>query len=412
MKYLKKTIHGLAWTTVLRTAVRGITFLRIAVLAKIIGLSIEQFGTFGVVTIMLGMLEIFTETGINVFLLQEKENWEKLINTAWIISIVRGLGIGIVMLSLANFAANYFSTPQAFTLIILASLIPIIRGFINPACIRLLKELEFTKEFIYRFSIILIEFVVTVVATIITKSATGLVLGLIISAIFEVIISFIFIQPWPKFIFDKHLAKEILLRGKWITSFGFFEYILTTIDNIVVGRLLGPASLGIYQNAYKISTVPLTEINDIVYKTSFPIFVHMGDQSVYKRRLAALKTAITTIVSMIPISFLIFIFAKPIVNILLGSAWESAIPVVKALAFLGVIRGVSSSFNSLFMAEKQQKSVTILTATQAVAISLFIVPCIQRWGIIGAAYAAVFAALCSLPISIIYIVKLMRKTTQ
>lgn len=409
MSYLKKTLHGLTWTTLLRSSVRLVTFLKIAVLARVIGLSPEQFGVFGVVTIVLGLLEMFTETGVNVFLMQERGKWEKYINTAWVISICRAVLISCLMWILSGFIGNFFNAPEAVNLIRLATLIPLIRGFVNPSCIRLVKELNFMKEFWYRTGILVVETIVALAVVSMTQSAIGLVWGLIFAAIFEVAMSFIIIKPQPKFKFDMTLGKEIISSGKWITSFGIFDYAVANIDNIIVGRLLGANALGVYQNAYKLSTVPLTELNDIVYKTAFPVFVDMNKNQPSKSKDAAFKTALSTVMTMIPISIILYFFAGPIVQIVLGPGWESAVSVVKILAFLGLFRGLSSSCNFLFMAERKQKYVTIISLVQLSWLGLLIVPSVKMSGVNGAGHAAIAAALLTLPVSIVFIYKILSK---
>ena len=71
MGYFKKTLQGLSWSLGLRFIIRGFAVIRTIILARI--LLPEQFGAYGVATVTLAFLEMFTETGINVFLIQEKE---------------------------------------------------------------------------------------------------------------------------------------------------------------------------------------------------------------------------------------------------------------------------------------------------------------------------------------------------
>ena len=73
MGYLKDTLKGLSWMTAYRVSYRLIGIVRIGIVAHL--LSPASLGVFGIVTIVLGFLEIFTETGINIYLIQEKIIW-------------------------------------------------------------------------------------------------------------------------------------------------------------------------------------------------------------------------------------------------------------------------------------------------------------------------------------------------
>src|SRR3990167_7344642 len=98
MGYKTDAFKGISWIGILRASTRGITFVRLAILARI--LSPAQFGVFGIATLVLSLLEIITETGINVFLIQKKDI-KSYINSAWIVSIVRGFIIAIFLFALA-----------------------------------------------------------------------------------------------------------------------------------------------------------------------------------------------------------------------------------------------------------------------------------------------------------------------
>ena len=62
-----------------RVVSRGFAFVRTAILARI--LSPAQFGVYGIVLIVLALLELLTETGVNIFLIQEKDDIDSYINT-------------------------------------------------------------------------------------------------------------------------------------------------------------------------------------------------------------------------------------------------------------------------------------------------------------------------------------------
>src|SRR3989339_1186077 len=126
MGYLKTIINAVYWSIAQRWVVRGLSFVRIAVLARI--LLPVQIGVFGIATLVLGFLEVFTETWINVFLVQEEGDIDHYINTAWVISILRGLFIGLLILVGAPFISNFFNSPRSLSVILLISLVPVIRG--------------------------------------------------------------------------------------------------------------------------------------------------------------------------------------------------------------------------------------------------------------------------------------------
>ncbi len=405
MGYLKDTIKGLSWMTAFRVLYRIIGIIRIAIIAHI--LTPFGLGLYGIVTIVLGFLEIITETGINIFLIQEKENMDSYINNAWVVSIIRGTLISVLIFASAGIVSGFFNSPGSRMLLYAAALVPLIRGFINPSVVKFQKDLQFHKEFFYRISIFSVESLVSVIGVVVSKSPWGLVWGIVAGSIFEVIYTFIYARPWPKLEFDKVKTKRVIDRGKWVTLFGIFDYLYTQSDNIVVGRLLGVAPLGIYDNAYTISTAPLTEVGNIFYTVTFPVFSKIsGDAK--RLKSAFIKNTIANLVLMSFAGVFIYIFAAPIVHIIFGNGWEGAIPVVKLLAILGVVRGVSSSTGSFLVAKEKQKYTAIVIIISTLGLWATIIPLTASYGIIGAGMAAIIGTLVSLPFTAYFINKTLK----
>ena len=143
--YTKDAVRGFSWIGSFRISSRMISFLRTILIARI--LSPAQFGVFGITAFVLSFAEIITETGINILLIQEKGNVKSYFNTAFVISVIRGFIISVLILISAPFIANFFNNEDLIPLLQLVSFVPFIRGFINPAVILFLKNLDYKREF-------------------------------------------------------------------------------------------------------------------------------------------------------------------------------------------------------------------------------------------------------------------------
>lgn len=405
MGYFKDAVKGVSWMTAFRVLYRVIGLVRIAIIAHL--LTPLALGVFGIVSLVLAFLEIITETGINVFLIQEKDEAEGYFNTAWVLSILRGIIISLLIVIAAGPISDFFNSPASKNLLYLSALVPLIRGLINPVIVKFQKELHFHKEFKYRLSVFFVECLVSVLGVVYTKSVFGLVWGMIASAIYEVLYTFIVVKTWPKFALDKVKASKIINKGRWMTLYGIFDYLYTQSDNIIVGRILGVAPLGIYQNAYKISTAPLTEVGNIFFKVTFPIFSKISKETT-RLKSAFIKNTLVNFVLMGLGGIFIFTFASPIVKIILGNGWESAIPVVKLLSILGVVRGVASSTGSLLVARGMQKYIAIITIVSTMGLWLTILPLTNAYGIAGAGLSAIIGTLVSLPFTAYFVLKTLR----
>lgn len=405
MGHTKEAIKGVSWLGAFRLLTRAFSFLRIIIIARI--LSPAQFGVYGIAALALSLIETLTETGINVFLVQNKGDISKYISTAWIVSIARGLLISSLIFLVSFFVSDFFNNQEVLKLLMLVSLVPLIRGFINPSIARFQKDLQFHKEFFYRSSIFLIETIVSVILVVVIKDPIALIYSLVAGAIFEVIVSLLLVKPAPIIEFNKKIFRDIISRGRWVTGAGIFSYLFQNGDNVVVGKVLGPGALGTYDMAYSISTLPLNEISDIVAKVTFPIYVKISDD---KKRLrkAFMKTIILTTIVVLPVLLLLLFFPEQLILIFLGANWIQAVDILRILAIYAMFSILGSPSGALFYAVKKQEYLTIISAISFVVMIVSIIPLINSLGLIGAGIAVILGSLAILPLMIYYLIKILR----
>src|SRR3989338_4919364 len=178
--------------TFLRIAGRGVTIIKTAILARI--LSPVDFGQFGAAALSLSLFEVLTETGVNQALIYSYKKTEELVNSAWTVAIIRGATISILIALSAWPVSIFFSDNNLIKLILLLALVPLIKGFINPMVVVFVKELQFEKEAMFRFSLLIIDGLTAVISAVFLKSAMAFVLAMIIAGAAEVILSFIYFK--------------------------------------------------------------------------------------------------------------------------------------------------------------------------------------------------------------------------
>lgn len=397
MGYKKDVIKGISWIGFLRFATKLVGFLEAIILAKI--LIPAQFGAYGIALLALGLLEVITESGVNIVLVQEKEI-DKHINSAWIVSIFRGLLISVILFSSAQFISDFFRSKDALPLLQLISVVPLARGFINPAIVKFQKELMFARDFLFRFAILFIDTIVSIVVTYILQNPVGIIIGLLTGVLVELVLSFIIISPRPMLKFEMKYISKIFHRGKWVTISTIFDYLFHNADNIVVGRLLGAASLGVYQLAYSIAAIPLIEIGRVFVHVTVPILVKISPDTERLKR-AYLKTVLSIALITIPFA-MVFAFFPQMFTAILGQKWAALSVVVPVLAVLGFVKSVSLSSNALFLSVNKQEYTSIITLVNILGLVISIVPLSLTYGIFGAGLSALVGSFIAVPFIIYY----------
>lgn len=389
----------------LRISTRGIALIKIAVLARI--LLPAQFGLFGIAMLFLSLLEIISETGVNIFLIQEGDEIDSFLDTAWIVSIIRGTLIALVLFLLSPVISHFFNSPQSLNIMYAISIVPLIKGFINPSIVKFQKNLLFAREFIYRLIIYFLDALVAILVALATYSAISLVYGLLAGAVFEVFASHLLVKPGPKLRFVKDKLKLIIKRGKWVTFAGVFNYLFENIDDAVVGRLLNTTYLGTYQMAYKVSSLPMTEVSDVIQKVTFPVYSKMADD---KERLkkAFIKSLLATTLVVLPIGIILFFFPEEVVLILLGPKWLSVVPVIKVLSFFGVVRAITETTYPLFLSLKKQKYISLITLISILGLVITVIPMVKSYGIVGAGASGLIGSVLAIPMTAYFLNKVFK----
>lgn len=340
-----------------------------------------------------------------MFLIQEKDETKTYLDSAWVVSIIRGVLIAALILATSPVVLIFFKAPQVANLLYLVAGVAFVRGFINPMEVSFQKNLEFIKVFFFQGSLYLIDAAVAITLGILTHSESALIISMLVAATSEVVLSFVLFKDRPRLHLEKEKFLKVVHAGKWITGAGIFAYIFQNIDNVVVGRFLGTTNLGFYQQAYSISTLPVTGVSDIFNKVMFPVFVKISEEG-KRLRSAFYKAFGSLFVLAILFGLIILFFSRPIILIFLGDKWLSVEPALKVLAIFGILKSGLNSTYSLFLSLKMQKTVMLSELTGIIGMGIAIYPMVMKYGIVGAAYSTIIAVIFSLPVVLINIRKI------
>jgi len=404
MGYLKHAVKGVSWMASLRFLTRIVAFIRIAILARLLGP--VEFGIFGIASLVLSFLEIVTGTGVNTLLIQGEVDFDKYINTAWVVSIARGVLVFLIIYISAPFVSLFFNSPLSESVLRIVSLVAILRGLINPSIVRFQKDLEFKKEFWLRGSVFIVDSTVAVSLAFMTGAAVSLVWGLIAGVFAEIAISFMFVKPRPAFVFKFKQIRRVIKRGKWLTFTGVLNYMSNEGDDAVVGKVLNTASLGVYQIAHKISLLPLSEITVVVHKVTFPIYVRIAGD-IKRLRKAYFRTLSTTSLLVIPVGLILILFPEKVILILLGQKWLGAVGVLRILAVSGIVRAIMGTAGAVYLSLRRQEYTTVISVVRFLVILVSVVPLTLKYGIMGAGISSLLAVLSTVPVNIYFLSRML-----
>jgi len=405
MGYQQKAIAGFGWRQFFYIINNVIAVGRIMIVARL--LAPYDFGLFSITLISLGLSEALTQTGINLTILQSKRKIEFFLDTAWVIAILRGLVIALLVASLALVLPNFYHETKLTQLIILASLIPLIKGFINPMIVSLQKDLNFFKDTLFNLVRIMTETILVIIFAFYLHNATAFILAMIGSAAAEVCLSFALFKLKPKFRFSRERAEIIFHNAKSLSPMALLDYLHENLDNLIIGKILGTNQLGVYQNTYSLSHKPNYQVTQASNHSLFPIFAKI-EADKFRLRRAFLKSFVIISGLIISTSAILFLWPTFIVNLILGPKWHTAITILPILTLAGLTQGFAMLFYSLFLAKAQFKPINLHLFSTVFFLIIFTWWGGTQAGLIGASWGVVASRLVTLPILIYYAYKLLK----
>ncbi len=398
MGYTKDFLKGLGWIGAFRYGAKAIVFAKVLFAYRY--LSPREVGLFGLAAIALGLLEMLTETGINVVLIKDSKPLSYYLDTAYIVSMVRGFLIGAVLLAFAFLAPVFFHDQGLFPLMLLAAVIPVIKGFINPAEAMYVKNLEFNKEAYLRIGLTIVDAVSAILFVRVFHNADSLIYAMILAAFAEVVYSFVFIKQRPKLHFDKKVYEAIITPGKWINAVGIITYAEQNFDNIIVGRVLGATALGFYQTAFNLTRSLIAEVGTAFSQVLLPIYGRLVDEPDRMKRAVIKLILPAAVLMLIPTIALNTTIVQGALIYLLKEKWRPSLELFLPLSICAFITGMDTLINPLFLARNWIRSLVALYAIGLTAMLILMWWFTHQFGLHGAAYAVVASRLLIQPLFI------------
>ena len=384
----RRSVTGVLWMGLGKGANAALQLLVLVVLARL--LAPTDFGIVSAALVVIGFSSIFAQLGLGPAVVQRPTLERRHLETALTASVAIGLVLCGALALAAPLVARFFRVDEVAPVVRVLAVVFPLQG------IALVAESLAKRELRFRWLS-----TVDVAAYAVGYGVVGITLA---SAR---------LGPWA--LVGAELAKTvartaILLAGQkqpvrpgWhggafreLMAFGggftiarVANYLAVQGDNLVVGRMLGPAVLGIYGRAYQLMAAPASALGDVLDTVLFPAMARVqADRprlaAAYRRGVAALAAAV------LPVSVAAVILAPEAIRVALGAQWAAAVPPFQILATGMLFRTSYKMSDSLARATG---AVYRRAWRQVVYAALVVGGALvgSRWGVVGVAVAVVAA---------------------
>ena len=218
----------------------------------------EAFGLMALVTVVLVGLTMFSDTGIQTAILQnERGDDPKFLNTAWTIQVIRGGILWGLSWPIAWLMSVIYAAPIVMWLIPVAGLSLIAKGFTPTRFYTAQRHLAVGRISMIELLGAFLGVLITLCLAAWLQSVWALAIGMVISGIVLLLLQFGLLEGHrDRFQLDRDAAREILGFGKWILLSTGCAFLENQGDKLILGAYLTLETLGIYNIAYFLASVP------------------------------------------------------------------------------------------------------------------------------------------------------------
>lgn len=393
----KTFFRGVAWSASMRWVMRGIGFINIIILARL--LSPEAFGVVAMATIVIGFITSFTQMGAQQLLIREQEINPAMINTAWTITVLQGVIVAMVLLAISPLAASYFDEQRLVAIIFVLSLSCIVDGFFNIGITLARKDLDFALDFRASVYTRLSTFFVTLLLVLLLRDYWALVYGRLLGSIMGVSISYLLHPYRPRFCLQYY--RKFLTYSYSIIPLKISRYLNEKLDAIVVGGFASAATLGIYNIASDLAKMFTNEIAAPMGRGLMPGYAKLASDPLALSEAYARVLAVASAI-ILPVGIGLCMVAEQLVPLLLGDQWLDAVAYIRFLSIYAALLSVQRLMSTqILIVSGHEARAAKLAWSRTILLLVASVLAAKYYGPLGVAMICPVVGLVMLPVTVI-----------
>lgn len=339
MSLKERTVTGIAWNTVARVIQQAIQFTLSVILARL--LLPEDYGLVGMVAVFIGFATLFAEFGFSSAVVYRPDLRPIHLASIFWVNVAAGALLATVFWVAAPFVATFYETPMLVGITRAIGLNFLLSAFgIVPAAL-LRRRMAFDRVAALNVLAALVAGIVAVGLAYAGLGAWALVIQGLVSAASTSGLALAFSRWRPTLQFSVSAVRELLGYSSNLVGFGVINYWARNADNLLIGKFLGSAPLGIYSRAYSLMLLPISEVISVLGNVMFPALSSIQQDRARVKRIY-LRAMPTIALIAFPMMLGLVVVAEPFVLTLFGERWIGVAPLLRILCFVGVIQSMCS----------------------------------------------------------------------
>lgn len=343
-------IKGSIWTGISTIVTLATSFARVMILTRY--LEKGDFGIVSIINMVIALCVTFTDLGFASVIMYKQKLSDKEFSSLFWLQLFLFSSIYLVLISLSSYVSSFYGEPALSILIPIASISVICQAFGK------LYDSVLQKQ--YKFKLLAYRNIISNVLSLVLAAYMARMEFGVYSLIFSTLCQSVIFNVWNfisgnkiqkvKFLFDFKGIIPLARIGIYQTGTRILDFLSSKLDVVIIGKLLGTDTLGLYDLAKELVFKLVDFIRTVVSKVALPILSNSNsdDESVRRKFLMITKTVASLC---IPICLGISVFSEDIVHIVYGEKYLEITPLVSVFSIITIFTSITCFFDMLGIAK-------------------------------------------------------------
>lgn len=346
--YSGTVMRGSLYTALSQGVTVGCQIGSVIILSRL--LTATDFGLIAMIGPVIAFLSMFKEMGLLQAVIQKRTLTYGQLNSLFWINVSVSLALTVFLILMAPLIARFYTEPDLIWMIRIMALNVIITALGAQHFALLNRRMIFGQIAINASVVAICTLSVSIIWAFVSPTPWALVAGTVTGAAIGTVMVWVWV-PWvPARPAWAPGTGDLVGFGAGVTGFKLANFFSRNLDNILIGRVWGSASLGFYDRAYKLLLFPLNRVAQPLSQVMVPVLSRMQDEPdryahAFFRVFGLMQLAI------LPGVAALTAMADTAVPFLLGAQWAGSAPIFAALGIAGLSQPLANPTGWLFISQ-------------------------------------------------------------
>ncbi len=308
-----------------------------------------EIGIYAIGAVLVGLAQVLRDFGVGQYIVTSPTLGPKQLRAAFGVSTLSAWTLALVVLALSGPMSEFYDQPRLRDVMRLLAINFVLVPFTSLTLSYLRRQLRLFAIYVINATHGLTQLLCTIWLALGGYGCLSLAWGTVAAAAGAILVSLFFRPtelPWlPRL----KGAREVLAFGFYATGGNIVDEAGVAAPDLIIGKLLGSEAVAVFGKAQALLNLFSQAVTSAVSPVLLPMFAGQARDGRDPREGYLLTVSCMTAVAW-PFFLLLGTFALPIVNIVYGTQWDAAAPLIRVMCCSSALYSMFSMARYLFVA--------------------------------------------------------------